>query len=183
MMGRGIIYYDGPGFVTLALFPRLPAIIIKPPGKKQMEVVYMTREEIYQEIEKQIGEVPTWFKYFPDAFLEYEFNDFKVGMSKMMEDTAIPKKWRDLINLGIATAAQDKYGILWCTESAKLSGASDEEIKETVYLTKGALGWNSFLKGNQVDYEDFKKETLKAFKKMRDMGMAKTMGEREKVSI
>lgn len=143
----------------------------------------MTREEIYREIEEQIGEVPSWFKLFPDAFLEFEFKDFKEGMSKMMKDTAIPRKWRELINLGIAAAASDKYGILWCTESAKLAGASDEEIRETVYYTKSALGWNSFLKGNQVDYEDFKRETLEAFEKMRRMQAAETTAEPEKISM
>ena len=141
----------------------------------------MTREEIYRQAEQRLGEVPTWFEYIPDAFLEHEWNTWQAEMTT--KDTAIPMKWQQLICVGIAAAIKDEYSVLWCTESAKAAGATDEEIREAVYLTKSILGWDSFLKGNQVDYEQFKQSVQRFFRMMGERGVFQPTQTREKSSI
>src|SRR5690606_23917710 len=92
---------------------------------KPTEVFLMTREEIYSEIESMMGFVPTFFEYMTDQYLEVEWSAWK---SMKAAEEVIPAKYRALINLGIAGTAQDKYGIFYYTQSAKMAGATDEEI-------------------------------------------------------
>ncbi|MDO8587825.1 MAG: carboxymuconolactone decarboxylase family protein [Armatimonadota bacterium] len=139
----------------------------------------MTKEEIYREIEETLGTVPTVIKFVPDEYLEQEWNSWKL----MMQDVGrIPAKWRELISLGIHVAAGDEYGVFYCTETAKLHGATDEEIREVAYLAKLELGWKPFLLGNQFDYDQFKEEAKKSFELMKSRGKVPVTG-REKASI
>jgi len=49
-----------------------------------------------------------------------------------------------------------RYCVLFHTESAKLFGATDEEVEEAVHYTKLVAGWSTYINGLQVDYDEFK---------------------------
>ena len=51
------------------------------------------------------------------------------------EDGAIPRKYRELIALGVAFTTQCVYCIEVHTKAAKAAGASREEITETTFIT------------------------------------------------
>jgi AhpD family alkylhydroperoxidase len=85
----------------------------------------MNRQQIYQEMEKTMGGVPSFFKTLPDSSLELEWQLMK---RVQMEKGAIPNKYRELIGLAVAAAVHCRYCTFFHTEIAKVSGASEAEI-------------------------------------------------------
>jgi alkylhydroperoxidase/carboxymuconolactone decarboxylase family protein YurZ len=67
-----------------------------------------------------------------------------------------------MISLGVMGAIQDKYGIFYRTETAKMAGVTDQEIKAVAELVKQEVGWGPFLRLNQIDFDEFKQETMQA---------------------
>lgn len=119
----------------------------------------MNRQEVYKEIEGAMGVVPTMFKSLPDATLELEWQLMK---RVQMEPGPIPNKYRELIGLAMAAATRCRYCAFFHTEMAKLNGATDAEIEDAMHFAKSSAGWSTYLNGLQLDYEQFKKEILKA---------------------
>ena len=126
----------------------------------------MTRKEIFQEIEKTLGLVPSFFKLLPDRSLELEWNLFK---TLQLEGSPIPNKYKELIGVAISAVTKCKYCSFFHTEVAKLFGASDEEIEDAVHYAKSSAGWSAYLNGLQVDYEQFKSELLQSVEYIKEM--------------
>ena len=119
----------------------------------------MSREEIYLEIEQTMGEVPGVFKKLSDRSLEIEYQTMKLMQRRR---TVIPQKYLEMIGLGIAAARSSRYGVLWHREMAKAFGATEAEIEEALYFTKGSSGWSAYLQGIDYDYDEFRKEIRRA---------------------
>jgi AhpD family alkylhydroperoxidase len=117
------------------------------------------REQIFKEMEGTFGLVPSFLKTVPDSTLEQEWELFK---KIQLEESAIPNKYRELIGLGLSAVSKCRYCTLYHTEMAKLFGATDKEIEETVHYAKSSAGWSAYLNGMQVDYEQFKDELRRA---------------------
>lgn len=115
----------------------------------------MDREQIYTDMKKTIGLVPSMFKSIPDDTLELEWNLFK---KTELEEGALPGKYRELIGLGIAAVTKCKYCTFFHTEVAKMFGATDEEIENALRFAKSTVGWSTYVNGIQLDMETFKKE-------------------------
>jgi len=124
----------------------------------------MSREEIYLEIEETMGEVPGIFKKLSDRSLEIEYQTMKLMQGRR---TVIPQKYLELIGLGIAAARSSRYGVLWHREMAKAFGATEAEVEEALYFTKGSIGWNAYIDGLDYDYGDYKKEVRSVAEHMR----------------
>jgi AhpD family alkylhydroperoxidase len=118
----------------------------------------MTRKEIFAEMELKYGSVPVFFKKLPDEVLELEWRLFKKGET---EEGPVPKKYRELIGLGIAAATKCSYCTYYHSEMAKLHGATQEEINSTILVAKGTSGWSAYVHGMQLDLEDFKEDVRK----------------------
>ncbi len=117
------------------------------------------RGEIRAEIQKTLGNVPSWVEEMPDSALE--------GFWTMMRDfqlaeTAIPNKYKELIGLGVSGATRCRYCALFHTEAAKLFGATDEEIAEAATMAGHTMSASTFLNAMQTDYDTFRRETLDA---------------------
>ncbi len=119
----------------------------------------MDRKQVYREIEETLGVVPEFLKKLPDSTLELEWGLMK---QSEMAPGAIPNKYRELIGLAVAAATRCKYCTLFHTEMARLNGATDEEIEDAVHFAKETMGWSTYINGLQIDYDEFKKEVLKA---------------------
>jgi AhpD family alkylhydroperoxidase len=119
----------------------------------------MNRQQVYREIEGEMGVVPGFLKKLSDSTLELEWELMK---KSQMEPGAIPNKYRELIGLAVAAATRCRYCTLFHTEMAKLNGATDAEIEDAVHFAKETTGWSTYLNGLQIDYDEFKKEVLKA---------------------
>lgn len=124
----------------------------------------MTRKEVYSEIKETFGLVPSMFKTIPDSSLDLEWQLFK---RVHVEEGPIPNKYRELIGLAIAGVTKCHYCAFYHTELAKLFGATDEEIEDALHFAKSSAGWSAYVNGLQIDFEQFKDETLQACEHVR----------------
>ena len=115
----------------------------------------MERKEIYGEMEQMLGLVPSMFKSIPDASLELEWGLFK---KVQLEGASLDGKQRELIGLGISAVTKCRYCVYFHCVMAKLNGASDEEIQETIHYAKATAGWSAYINGMALDYNEFTKE-------------------------
>jgi len=112
-------------------------------------------EKTKKEIEQHFGTIPTMFDVYPDYALPGAWENFKQLNSS---DSKIPPKYRELIQLAVAAQIPCEYCIYFHVASAKAFGATEEEIQEAVAHGAQTRHWSMILKGNQVDFEEFKKE-------------------------
>jgi len=129
----------------------------------------MSRQEVYYDIEKTLGTVPSFFKTIPDSSLELEWQLMK---TVQFDESPIPAKYRDLIGLGIAAATKCRYCAVFHTEAAKLNGATDSEIEDAVHTAKSVAGWSAYLNGLQFDFDEFKDEVRQIVEYVRSMQSA-----------
>ncbi len=126
----------------------------------------MTREEIYREIEDTLGLVPTYMKNIPDEYLADEWNLFK--NLQLSDKTHIPNKYKELMGLAVSAATRCQYCALYHTETAKMYGATDEEIEEAVHFAKLSTSWSVYIHGMQIDYGQFKDELHRSLKYVKE---------------
>jgi len=115
----------------------------------------MERSKIFEEMEQMLGLVPSMFKSIPDASLELEWSLFK---TVQLEGASLDGKQRELIGLGISAVTKCRYCVYFHTVMAKLNGATDEEIQETVHYATATAGWSAYSNGLGLDYNEFTKE-------------------------
>jgi AhpD family alkylhydroperoxidase len=121
----------------------------------------MDRQQVYKDMEKMMGGVPSFFKSLPDSSLDMEWQLMK---RVQMEPGAIPNKYRELIGLAVAAAVHCRYCTFFHTEMAKVAGASEAEIEDAVHFAKSVMGWSTYINGMQTDFEQFKTEVRQAAK-------------------
>lgn len=119
----------------------------------------MSKEKIYKEIKEMFGLVPSMFKKLPDSSLELEWNLFK---RVQFDKGPIPNKYRELIGLAISSVTKCEYCVFYHTELAKLYGATKEEIEDAIHYAKSSVGWSTYIAGQQIDFDQFKKEIVSA---------------------
>lgn len=115
----------------------------------------MTREQVYRDIERTLGLVPSMFKLVPDATLELEWTLFK---RVQLEEGAVPNKYRELIGLAVAAASKCKYCIFFHHAAAKACGATDAEIEDALHFAKSTTGWSTYVSGHEIDFDQWKRE-------------------------
>lgn len=108
-----------------------------------------------QEIKDQFGVVPTMFEVFPKYALAGAWENFKQLNSP---ESKIPAKYRELLQLAVASQIPCQYCIYFHTAAAKAYGATEEEIREAVAQGAQTRHWSMILQGNQVDLQSFKDE-------------------------
>ena len=113
------------------------------------------RNEVEAEITEQLGLVPGFFKSIPEQFLDHEWQLFK---TLELGETRIPNKYKELTGVAIHAVTKCRYCTLFHTETAKLFGATEEEIQEAVHYAKMSAGWSVYLNGMQTDYDQFANE-------------------------
>src|SRR5215211_5639248 len=115
------------------------------------------RSEVFKEVQEAFGLVPEWLQAMPEAAIG--------GFWSLMRDfylaeTKIPNKYKELIGIAVSGATRCKYCQLFHTESAKLNGATDDEIAEASMMSGLTMQASTFLNALGVDYEQFRSETL-----------------------
>src|SRR4051794_40446 len=110
---------------------------------------------IFEEIQDTLGLVPSWVAQAPEAALPSlwaTMRDFYLA------ETAIPNKYKELIGVAVSGATRCRYCALFHTESARLYGATDQEIAEAGSMGAFTMLASTFMNAEQVDYERFKRE-------------------------
>ena len=128
----------------------------------------MKRQEIYRDIEKMMGLVPSFFKAMSDTSLESEWQLFR---KVQVEETSIPNKYRELIGAAVAATMRCPYCAYFHAEMAKLYGATEAEIEDAVHLAKSSVGFSTYINGVQTDIKKFKSEIDQACAHIRRMQM------------
>jgi AhpD family alkylhydroperoxidase len=111
----------------------------------------------YQDIERTLGLVPSFFKAFPEAGIAGAWAEFKA--IQLSPKTRLDGKTKELIGLALASQIPCHYCVYFHTAAAKLNGATDEDIREAVAMAAIVRHWSTVLNGMQVDLGAFKQET------------------------
>jgi AhpD family alkylhydroperoxidase len=108
-----------------------------------------------EEMKTMFGDVPVMFNKLPSHVRASAWEWFK-SMNNPI--TAIPPKYGELMGLAVASQIPCHYCVYAHTTMAKMLGATDDEIQEAVSKGAEVRHWSTILNGNQVDFEEFKKE-------------------------
>jgi AhpD family alkylhydroperoxidase len=120
-------------------------------------------ETAKKEIEQTYGFFFSMFNVIPKDALPGIWENFKQMQSP---DNAIPPKYRELLQLAVASQIPCDYCIYYHVTVAKALGATDEEIQEAVAQSAQTRHWSTIVQGNQTDLEAWKSEVNKALKYM-----------------
>ena len=115
----------------------------------------MSRADVDRDIEETLGLVPKFFQLVPDYLIESEWQSFK---NLELAETAIPNKYKEFIGLGVSGATRCRYCAYFHAESARLFGATEDEITEASLMAKHTMGWSTYLNSMQFDYDEFVEE-------------------------
>src|SRR5437867_10419898 len=85
----------------------------------------MSPDQVYADIQKTFGSVPTFIKQLPKAALAGAWQEEKD--LELSDKTALPPKTKALISLAVAAQIPCQYCIWADTQTAKQLGATDEE--------------------------------------------------------
>jgi len=110
----------------------------------------------YQDIQKTLGLVPSFFKAFPDEGVSAAWDELK--SVQLNPKTALPSKTKELIGLAVAAQIPCRYCVYFHTQVAKLGGASDAEVKDAIAMAAITRHWSTVLNGSQIDLGEFKQE-------------------------
>jgi AhpD family alkylhydroperoxidase len=116
----------------------------------------MSAAAAYADIEKTLGQVPGFFKLFPEAGIAGAWTEFK--SVQLNPATKLDGKTKELLGLAVAAQIPCSYCIYFHTAAAKLNGATEEEIRETVAMAAIVRHWSTVLNGMQVDETAFRGE-------------------------
>lgn len=120
-------------------------------------------ENAKNEIQQQFGTFLSMFEVYPKDALPGAWENFKQLQSP---ENAIPAKYRELLQLAVASQIPCAYCVYYHITVAKAFGATDEEIKEAVAHGAQTRQWSMILQGNQIELEAFKNEVEAALKYM-----------------
>lgn len=130
----------------------VPAVLISMTLSAQDVTAY---DKTKAEIEQVFGTFPSFFEVFPKHALAGAWETFSQLNGP---DSKIPAKYRELLQLAVASQIPCDYCIYFHTASAKANGATDEEIQEAVAQGAATRHWSMILQGNQIELEAFKAE-------------------------
>lgn len=116
-------------------------------------------QKTYNDIQETLGLVPTFMKAYPESGLPAAWNEMK--SVELTSFTVLPKRLKELIGLAVASQIPCKYCVYFHTESAKLNGASENEIKEAIAMAAATRHWSTYINGLQYNQADFHKEVDK----------------------
>jgi AhpD family alkylhydroperoxidase len=120
-------------------------------------------ENAKKEITQTFGTFLTMFEVFPEHALAGAWETFKQLQSP---ENAISPKYRELIQLAVASQIPCVYCVYFHTAAAKAFGATEAEIKEAVAHGAQTRHWSMVLQGSQIEFELFKDEMDAAMKYM-----------------
>ncbi len=112
-------------------------------------------ENAKNEIQQQFGSFLSMFEAYPKDALPGAWENFKFLQSP---ESVIPPKYRELLQLAVASQIPCVYCVYYHITVAKAFGATEEEIKEAVAHGGQTRQWSMILQGNQIDFEEFKIE-------------------------
>jgi AhpD family alkylhydroperoxidase len=112
-------------------------------------------EEILKDIKESIGIVPGFMRALPKEVLVH---DWPLWKKYTLEESEIPEKYRELMGLSVAANIKCPYCVFFHSAMARMAGATDKEIAETVFLASLTSRWSAMLHAQQYDMKILQKE-------------------------
>lgn len=116
-----------------------------------------------EEMREAFGTVPAFFEVFPKHAVPGVWEYFQQLNSPQGE---LPPKYRELIQLSVASQIPCEYCVYFHTAAAKVYGATKGELREAIAHGAATRHWSMILQGNQIELPAFKKEVDMMFEYM-----------------
>ena len=117
-----------------------------------MTEVHAARDQVEADMRETLGLVPSFFSRIPDELIGHEWAIFK---HLELGETLIPNKYKELMGIALHSETKCRYCTLFHTEAAKLFGATEAEIQETVHYARMSASWSVYLSGIREDEAQF----------------------------
>jgi AhpD family alkylhydroperoxidase len=143
------------------------------PREGRCEQVSPELQRTYDDIQKTLGQVPTFLKRFPAEGLPGAWEAMK--SVQLNPHTVLSGKYKELVGLAVSAQIPCPYCTYFHTEAAKLGGASEQEIQEAIAMAAITRQWSTILNGALTDEAKFRAEADQIFahvKKAADSGAA-----------
>ena len=119
----------------------------------------MSREDIYKDIKETLGGVGGFFDKMDDATLETVWETTK---KTFLSDMSLGLKVNAMVALGAAYGMGCEYWIEFHTQTARLAGATDQNLEDVKTLAEFSAQFRAFLKSVFYDFDTWKKEVTAA---------------------
>ena len=112
--------------------------------------------DIRKELEQTFGFVPS----FALTTTPIGLRAWWTGMRdfQLSDKTALNGKVKELIGLGVASQIPCHYCVLFHTEAARLNGATEQELQESIFMAALTRQGSTILNGAMLDTNTFDKE-------------------------
>ena len=110
----------------------------------------------YRDIEQTLGSVPSFFKQLPEAGIAGAWAEFKTV--QLNPKTKLDGKTKELLGLAVASQIPCHYCVLFHTEAARLNGATEQELQESIFMAALTRQGSTILNGAMLDTNTFDKE-------------------------
>ncbi len=111
---------------------------------------------------QMLGLAPVFVKQFPDNGRPGAWRELRDV--QLSATTAVSPKVKELIGLAVASQIPCRYCVIAHTEFAKLNGATDVEISETIGMAALTRNMSTMLNGLEVDEPQFRRDIDKLVK-------------------
>jgi AhpD family alkylhydroperoxidase len=115
-----------------------------------------------RDVAQTLGSTPEFLKRFPDVARAGAWRQMKE--LQMNPATAVSGKNKELIGLAVSAQVPCKFCVVAHTEFAKLNGATDSEIMETLAMAALTRNMSTMLNGLQVDEAQFNRDIARLVK-------------------
>jgi len=129
-------------------------------GERMPISTVATSAEVYQEVERTLGVVPTFLRELEDDPYALE-HSWALIKKYILGESEIPPKYRELMGVAVASAVHCRFCVTFHSAVARLFGATEAEIKEAAFLAKHTVGWSAFVDGRLADVGQLEKELAK----------------------
>jgi AhpD family alkylhydroperoxidase len=126
------------------------------PAKEQMPIMVTDAQSAYKDMEQNLGRVPEFMRSYQENGIAAAWKSMK--SVELNPETMLTGKEKELIGLAVSAQVPCRYCIYFHTEAAKLNGATDREIKESIAMASATRFWSTVLNGTQIDESTFRGE-------------------------
>jgi AhpD family alkylhydroperoxidase len=124
--------------------------------------------DLRQELNETFGFVPSFARVIQPAETKLWWS--AVRDFQLSDKTALDGKVKELIGLGVAATIPCHYCVLFHTEAARLNGATDQEIQESIFMASLTRMGSTLLNGSALDPEVFDKEMAQIVSYLKEKG-------------
>ncbi|QLY25324.1 carboxymuconolactone decarboxylase family protein [Bdellovibrio sp. KM01] len=120
----------------------------------------------YRDMESTLGFTPAFVKPYAAKGIAGAWNEHK--MLSMNSKAPLAPATIDLLSVAVSAQASCPYCVYIYTEFAKLHGANEEQLRETVAMAGLTRHWSTFLNGLQQPPKEFEREVDQIFARLEE---------------